>query len=67
MRGKSALIISTQNSGKTTLLQELLNFILGLSEEDGFRFGFGPEIMNTVWVIFNISFFKKKNKCQSTW
>lgn len=42
--GKSILLFSTPHSGKTTLLQGIMNFIFGVSSADGFRLCFAPEL-----------------------
>lgn len=46
--GKGILIFSTPHSGKTTLLQGIMNFIFGVSSTDNFRLCFAPEVSNTV-------------------
>lgn len=47
--GKSILMMSTPHSGRTTLLQGMMNFIFGVSSNDDFRLCFAPEILNMVW------------------
>lgn len=42
--GKSILLFSMPHSGKTTLLQGIMNFIFGVSSADGFRLCFAPEL-----------------------
>lgn len=46
--GKGLLIFSTPHSGKTTLLQGIMNYIFGVSSSDNFRLCFAPEFSNTV-------------------
>lgn len=46
--GKSILLFSTPHSGKTTLLEGILNFILGVSSSDGYRLSFAPELTSKV-------------------
>lgn len=43
--GKSILLFSMPHSGKTTLLQGMMNFIFGVSSADDFRLCFSPELM----------------------
>lgn len=45
--GKGLLIFSTPHSGKTTLLQGIMNYIFGVSSSDNFRLCFAPEFSNT--------------------
>nr|XP_022292805.1 uncharacterized protein LOC111103675 [Crassostrea virginica] len=45
---KSVLMVSTPHSGKTTLLQGIMNFIIGVSYNDTFRLGFAREILDDV-------------------
>lgn len=42
--GKSILLFSTPHSGKTTLLQGIMNFIFGVSSADSFRLCFAPAL-----------------------
>lgn len=42
--GKSILLFSMPLSGKTTLLQGLMNFIFGVSSADDFRLCFAPDL-----------------------
>ncbi|XP_078331369.1 uncharacterized protein LOC144625147 [Crassostrea virginica] len=42
--GKSVIIFSTPHSGKTTLLEGIMNYILGVLYTDKIRFQFTPEI-----------------------
>lgn len=46
--GKSILLFSTPHSGKTTLLEGILNFILGVSSSDDYRLSFAPELTSKV-------------------
>lgn len=42
--GKSILVFSAPHSGKTTLLQGIMNFIFGVSSSDDYRLSFAPEL-----------------------
>lgn len=42
--GKSILLFSMPHSGKTTLLQGIMNFIFGVSSADSFRLCFAPAL-----------------------
>lgn len=46
--GKSILLISTPHSGKTTLIQGIMNYILGVRFNDDFRFCLPPDIADQV-------------------
>lgn len=41
-------MVSTPHSGKTTLLQGIMNYILGVTYHDNIRLGFAPEITEKV-------------------
>lgn len=54
---KSILLFSVPHSGKTTLLQGMMNFIFGVSSADGFRLCFAPELTVKVGIFLVIDSF----------
>lgn len=50
--GKCILIFSTPHSGKTTLLQGIMNFVFEVSSSDNFRLCFEPELTRKVNMLF---------------
>lgn len=47
--GKSILLISTPHSGKTTLIEGIMNYVLGVRFDDDFRFCLPLDISDQVW------------------
>ena len=45
---KRVLMVSTPHSGKTTLMQGIMNFIVGVSYNDDFRLSFGQDLFSKV-------------------
>nr|XP_022292804.1 uncharacterized protein LOC111103674 [Crassostrea virginica] len=43
---KRVLMVSTPHSGKTTLMQGIMNFIVGVSYNDDFRLSFGQDLFS---------------------